>query len=199
MKYYKIKLQFILSIGVILLLFTATTAFVGQRSFKVQNEGSTMVVTGTSSLHDWKLVVNDFNCDMTATADQDHLQIDAVTFKGKSNSISSDNSLMDKKTHQALKTDKFPEVKFTISSSKGLSLKDQTFSGHLVGDLFLAGRTKTETIEVTGKLLSDNKVQVVGSKQLKMTDFGISPPSAMMGAIKAGDEVTVSFTLVLSI
>jgi hypothetical protein len=40
-----------------------------------------------------------------------------------------------------------------------------------------------------------NKLKATGSRQLKMTDFGIKPPAPAvgLGLIKTADEVTVTF------
>jgi hypothetical protein len=38
-------------------------------------------------------------------------------------------------------------------------------------------------------------MQISGSKKLKMTEFDMVPPTALMGTIKTGDEVTVTFNL----
>lgn len=188
-----------LPLMVLVLVAAVTVGFAGKRTFKTQTGSSSMVIEGTSSVHDWKILVKDFNCDMTATADQSTLKIDAITFRGKSKSILSDNSTMDKKTHDALKVEKFPEIKFAITKAVTLLVSNNTFSGIITGDIFLAGKTRTENIQFTGKMISENKMQIKGSKKLKMTDFGIDPPTAMLGALKTGDAVTVTFNLVLAV
>jgi hypothetical protein len=48
-------------------------------------------------------------------------------------------------------------------------------------------------------MISGNRIQIKGSKKVKMTDFNISPPTAMLGTLKTGDEVTISFTLVMAV
>jgi hypothetical protein len=35
---------------------------------------------------------------------------------------------------------------------------------------------------------------ISGSKKIRMTEFGVKPPSFMLGALKVGDEVTVEYT-----
>ena len=40
-------------------------------------------------------------------------------------------------------------------------------------------------------------LHVIGTYNLKMTDFELTPPSLMFGRIKVRDEVTVKFDLVL--
>jgi hypothetical protein len=41
-------------------------------------------------------------------------------------------------------------------------------------------------------------VTLKGTKLLKMTDYGVKPPSLMFGTMKVADAVTVSFDLVLN-
>jgi hypothetical protein len=48
------------------------------------------------------------------------------------------------------------------------------------------------------KTISDHDIKFSGSYTLKMTDFKMSPPTAMMGTIKVGNEVTIKFDLTLS-
>jgi hypothetical protein len=41
-------------------------------------------------------------------------------------------------------------------------------------------------------------IRFKGSKQFKMTEYGVKPPTLMLGTMKVGDPVTVSFDLALS-
>jgi hypothetical protein len=45
------------------------------------------------------------------------------------------------------------------------------------------------------KVIGNAEGQLIfeGIKVIKMTDFGISPPTAFMGAMKVGADVTVKF------
>jgi polyisoprenoid-binding protein YceI len=67
----------------------------------------------------------------------------------------------------------------------------------IAGKLTIAG--KENTIEIRGTGSADNGVvRFKGSKVFNMTDFGVKPPSLMLGTMKVRDPVTVSFDLVLS-
>jgi hypothetical protein len=58
----------------------------------------------------------------------------------------------------------------------------------------LAGVTKRISVPFTGVQAGD-KVSINGSKELKMSEFNIKPPTAMLGTLKTGDQVTVAFQL----
>lgn len=191
----------LISAAAILILgvFFILTGFKGKQSFRAVNSGSSMSITGTSTVHDWAVTLNDFNCAMTADVSASVVKIEAVSFRGRSRTIKSESNLMDKKIQEALRTDKFPEVIFTVNSTRNVALNDNRFSGIINGSLTIAGRTRTENIQFTGQMISGNRIQITGSKKLKMSDFNISPPTAMLGALKTGDEVTVSFKLVMAV
>jgi polyisoprenoid-binding protein YceI len=66
------------------------------------------------------------------------------------------------------------------------------------GLLTIAGKEKEIDISGTGTVDGNGTVRMKGSKQFKMSDFGVKPPSLMLGTMKVGDMVTVSFDLVLN-
>lgn len=61
------------------------------------------------------------------------------------------------------------------------------------GVLQIAGVPDTTVIDVEGKLLSQDRFRVRGSKEINMRTFDVEPPTAMMGLIKASRELTVHF------
>jgi hypothetical protein len=62
----------------------------------------------------------------------------------------------------------------------------------------MAGTTKPITVEAKGKSLPNGDMEISIARKLKMTEFNMKPPTAMMGTIKVGDEVTVVVSIVLS-
>ena len=61
--------------------------------------------------------------------------------------------------------------------------------------LTVAGQAQTVTMDVSGQRLADGSVTAAATIPLKMTDYGITPPTALLGTIKAGDVVKVTFAL----
>jgi polyisoprenoid-binding protein YceI len=66
---------------------------------------------------------------------------------------------------------------------------------HLTGNLTIAGVTKPVKFKSEYQVKGSD-VHFTGSYSFKMTDFGIDPPTAVMGTIKTGDEIVVRFDLV---
>jgi hypothetical protein len=57
----------------------------------------------------------------------------------------------------------------------------------------MAGETRKISFKTVCKTTKTGDYQLKGNVPLKMTDFKIKPPTAMLGAMKTGDAVTVKF------
>lgn len=168
-----------------------------QQKYSANRQSVTMTLYGTSNLHDWDMQMSDFSCDLTLLHRERYLQIQSVHCNGVPKSITSESSIMNRKTYHALQADKYQEISFRTSSPEIVPVHTALFEGTIAGDLFLAGRTGRITVPFSGKILSDEKIQVSGSKKIRMSDYNIDPPTALLGTLRTGDEVTVSFNLVL--
>lgn len=155
---------------------------------------STIQVLGTSTLHAWKMNSNSI---ISTAKVNNNTQIVSSVFQVATNSLkSTEGSMMDNIAHKAMKMKNFPAIIFTIQSNKVNSTNKTGFEGTVTGNLMIAGVSRPMAIPVNVTYLVNNMIKVEGNEPLKMTDFGIKPPTAMFGAIKSGDEVHVAFLLV---
>jgi len=46
-------------------------------------------------------------------------------------------------------------------------------------------------------VLPNGDIEFSGTKKLRMTDYKVDPPTAMLGALTTGDEVILQFKVVL--
>ena len=69
------------------------------------------------------------------------------------------------------------------------------FALRVEGEITLAGTSRPVTIDVTATQLAPNRFRLRGGLPLRMTDFGIQPPVALFGLIRARDELWVSVDL----
>lgn len=99
---------------------------------------------------------------------------------------------MDSRMHSAFDSKKNPEISF---KSTEVTLNDDLKGGVAKGQLTMAGSTRTVEIPFTIESVGNNW-KFVGLSGLKMTNFDMSPPTAVMGTIRAGDDVTVRFEVV---
>lgn len=153
-----------------------------------------MSVSGTSSLHDWESEATKVSAD--ASLDLSGAQLEGinslkVTVAAKG-IVSPKGKIMDNKTYDALKADKYPNITFRLDKA--------TVNGSAVqatGKLTIAGKTQTVSLNATSRMDSAGNITFSGSKAIKMTDYGMDPPTALMGTIKTGDEVTIKYELTL--
>ena len=97
---------------------------------------------------------------------------------------------IDKNMHKALKAAEYPEIRFRL---RALDLA----AGTATGQLTIAGVEKDVTLNVQVKRQSVG-LAVTGATTLMMTDYGVTPPKAMLGMLKTNPKVTITFELVLS-
>jgi hypothetical protein len=183
----------VLVITVGLLFFQINT--LRAQSFKVKTYK--MTVQGTSSLHDWESAVEKVECKGFYTMAANSLtDVRDVVVRIPVTSIkSTKGKIMDNKTYDAFNHEKYPNIVFTLSSQK-VNEKNSTID--LTGDLAMAGTTKPVNLTVNYKILPNGEIQIVGSKKISMTNFGMEPPTAMMGTIKVGNDLSVYFEITLT-
>ena len=68
--------------------------------------------------------------------------------------------------------------------------------GLVLGDLEIAGASRPAALQAQTKP-DELGTRVSGAYGLLMTDFGVSPPVMMLGALKTKNEVTVRYILYL--
>jgi polyisoprenoid-binding protein YceI len=111
---------------------------------------------------------------------------------------SGEGSGMDKNMRAALKADKFPDIVYELDHYELVKGADgATRTAKAAGRLTIAGQTKDITMEVELRP-GAGTVALRGSYTLDMSDFGIKPPTLMLGAIKVRDPVTIRFDLLLA-
>lgn len=145
---------------------------------------SKIKILGTSSLHDWEESVEDYSLNASLIDNE----IQNLEIEIKVSSIESGKSIMNEKTHEALLAKKHPLIRFTATT---LTLNENAFKG--TGNLSIAGEQRT--ISVNGLITESNAkhMTATGNIDLKMTDFGIDPPTAMFGTLTTGNEINISF------
>ncbi|HEX7241037.1 MAG TPA: YceI family protein [Longimicrobiaceae bacterium] len=103
------------------------------------------------------------------------------------------NATMNTHLRKALRADTSPRITYRITSYEVAEAGGRM---KLSGTLNIAGTERPVSIDATASNEA-GKLRVKGSKQLRMTDFGVRPPTLMMGTMKVHDPVTVHFDMLL--
>lgn len=170
------------------MLIAVVVAF-GQ--YKLDGNLSNIYIDGTSTLHDWTSTVEQMSGTMNVEeADGSLSKIRSINVTIPVKSIKSGKSGMDKNTYNALDEDNHPTITYKL---KTYSIGEDRLV--LNGEMTIAGTTKMVKISTPYEMKGD-VIEIEGKHSMKMTDFNVDPPTAVMGTIKTGDEVVVRFNLV---
>jgi polyisoprenoid-binding protein YceI len=165
--------------------------------------GSKFKIDGTSTVHNWTVESGiasgfiEFESESVldpAKPVNGEVKAKVEVTMGVRN-LKSGKKPMDEIMHDTLKVKDHPQIKYVLKELKAQSRKaGEPLKFDSKGDLTVAGVTKPLEMVVT-LVPEGNKLKAMGSKVLKMTDFGMKPPAPALGLglIKTGDEVTVTF------
>ncbi|MHB1225242.1 MAG: YceI family protein [Gemmatimonadaceae bacterium] len=106
------------------------------------------------------------------------------------------NDTMNEHMWKALKTKENPEIAFRLTSYR-TTKTSSGLQGEIDGVLSLSGVEKPIVLQGTAQGTTDGALRILGSHVINMREFGIKPPSLMMGTMKVGENVTVNYDLTL--
>jgi polyisoprenoid-binding protein YceI len=166
---------------------------------------SKLWIDGTSNLHAWSCKATtldaaiDFDAALAAQiATAPPKALKRVQVKVPVKSLKCGHDGMDNNLYKALKADESADISYILATFEAVpgEVKD-TFTFHTVGALTIAGSENKVEMDVIASRLPDGSVMAKGLVSIKMTDFGIKPPTAIFGRIKTGNEVKVNFELTI--
>ena len=96
---------------------------------------------------------------------------------------------------QVLESDKYPAITFKSVGLSELKKDGEQRTFTLAGDFVFHGVTRRVSFPVKAAF-GKAAIQAAGAVKIKQTDYGITPYADALGAIKIGDEMTISFSIV---
>lgn len=165
---------------------------------KYHSSALNVTVAGTSTLHDWEMVSSKGLVDAVVSVDKENVAFSGLSFVIPAESLKSGHDQMDKNTYKALNTTQNPNISFVLTSATVTPAGANTYHFKGVGKLTIAGTTVLTDLVATVKYNpADKSFTCSGVKKFKMTQYNVKPPTVMMGAIKTGDEVSISYSLTI--
>ena len=163
---------------------------------------SRLWVEGKSTIKDWTCQAPDVRAAVEASGTNAVAQLLAgekvvktVDVTLSSEKLDCGSGTMNDHMKKALKVGDFPKIDFRLATYD-LKRGADGISGTLIGTLTLGGVKKSIDIPATGTT-ENGALHVLGSYELKMSDYDLTPPSLMFGRIKVRDNVIVKFDLLL--
>lgn len=164
---------------------------------------SQLWVDGTSNVRDFKCSARTMEADVATTRvdaaaalNTGEKAVTNVAFRVPAAQLDCRNGQMNEHMRKAIKAGASPMIAFELKTYDLLSTSGK-MRAKLAGNLSLGGVTKPIAVDATLIPEAAGGVRVMGVYDLKMTDFGLKPPSLMMNTMKVQDVVKVNFDLVL--
>jgi len=105
---------------------------------------------------------------------------------------------IDKNMHKSLASSRHPDITFRLTTL--MALEPAGPDGQplrAAGVLTIAGTAREVILDLKARQ-NGQQMTVSGTIDLVMTDYGIKPPTAMLGMLKTDPKVTVTFEIVLT-
>lgn len=153
-------------------------------------------ISGTSNVRDWSENVETVSGNAMVTINKDKsFNLDAVNIKMDVYSIKSTNgSIMNNSTYKALKADRNPNIIYTLKQAiRAIKPGAEKKVFLAKGQLTIAGVTRDANMMMTLLIQESGKFILEGSQELQMTDYGIVPPTALLGTLKTGNTIIIKF------
>lgn len=136
----------------------------------------------------WSAKVNVDGDDLTrstasVTVDTRSLEVVSGTGGAKPLSDKDRRDIKENIDKKVLKTDKFPDITFQSSRVESKGADKATVHG----DLTIMGTARPASMDIT---VSGKKA--TGTMTVRQSDWGIKPFSALMGALKLADQLTIA-------
>lgn len=188
----------------------------------VASTGSNLTLEGSSNVKDWRCngttleakmevavplaQINDI-IDRIEDGDVARLDPRAASFPPPTfllrvpvQSLRCGNRQMERDMYRALRAEENPVIEFEFRELAGGIRHDidaGTYGATIDGVLSLAGERRKVKVHVEAVRVARDRFRLRARLPLRMTDFRITPPTALFGMVKAKNELEVQFELYL--
>ena len=167
-------------------------------------DSARITIAGTSNVHDYTASTTDarvtrvqFAGGTAGATFWDDVQkpggLEAFDISIAAGSLKSTKEGIDKNMHKALKVKEHAQITFSLKRLEGAP-------GALLatGTLRIAGVEREVTMPLKTTRQGAN-LAVTGELDVVMTDYGVTPPKAMLGMVKTDPKIKVTFEVVLAV
>jgi polyisoprenoid-binding protein YceI len=163
------------------------------------DSNSVIHLNGTSTLHNWTMTAHSFTGTANVTFNTDH-QLSSITgfsLRLPVRNLKGENSGMEKSTYKALKEDKFKDIVFELASASFIKSGSEHYLVLLHGNLTMAGVTRPTTLKASAQINEDGTILCSGELPVYMSNYDIERPTYLLGTMKVGDLLLLTYNLLL--
>jgi polyisoprenoid-binding protein YceI len=164
---------------------------------------SKLWVSGTSTVRSFECQAGSFDAKLASTGTDavaavlaGEKAVSDVVVTVPVDKLDCRNGTMNEHLRKALKATQHPTVVFRVSAYE-LARSTDGVAVTLTGTLTLGGVEKLITVNAQAKPGENGTLLVSGTREVRMTEFGLKPPTLMLGTLKVDERIKVGFDVVL--
>jgi polyisoprenoid-binding protein YceI len=155
--------------------------------------GEGLSIEGTSNVHGWDCETNTISGTFEAGVQNPLASMERLRVSVPLDPVACGSREMDRRMKRAMNADRHQSVGYELDRLTVVRESGDVAVLNTRGRLTINGKVQPIDMQVEGRKLADGRIRFTGTHQLKMSDFDIDPPVAMLGAMRTGNEVTVKF------
>lgn len=163
---------------------------------------SRLWIAGTSTVRSFQCQATSFDATIesasggVASVLAGEKAVSSVTVTVPVEKLDCKNSTMNEHMRKALKASQNPTVVFRVDTYE-LARASEGVTVTLNGTLTLGGVEKPITVNAQAKPGENGTLLVSGTREVRMTEFGLKPPTLMLGTMKVDERIKVGFDVIL--
>ncbi len=166
---------------------------------------SKLYIEGTSNINSFECFCkDDFNrqsARVVPSSDGVSMSFLQTILMLRTAALDCDNSKMNRDLCDALKSEKYPYIKIELHNARITQGSFEKAGSDVVllsnASITITNVTRKIQLVVRAKRLGSGRYRFFATKELLMTDFGIEPPTALLGLIKVRDAIRINFDLTM--
>ena len=195
-----------LAIAASLLFADLTLTHAQNNDITLKLDNHSMKIDGSANVRDWdsevkkidaEVVLKEFDLSDLSSLTAKHFK--TLKLNMPVSDIESDSRRLTRNLQDYLKGDDHPYIKFNLKSIENVEAENNNSAVVTARGLINAAGVDHEVTMTVNASVNDGTVTFSGTQDLLMTDFDIDPPTAVMGTVRARDEIQIIYSLTFSV
>jgi len=181
----------------LLMILSGGTVFA--QEVTIDKDQSRLWIEGRSNVNEFRCQAATYDTMVSApAAEDDTLDVEVdIDVKG----FDCGKRRMNRDLHETLLSDTHPKISFEYTRTVELSYDENRdlYQLEVIGNLTVAGHTKIIQFPMQAVVLENGTLKATGQTELRMTDYNVEPPRALLGMVRVDDLLSVHFELLVSL
>lgn len=184
-------------IPLLMLLLSMISGTILAQDISIDREESRLWIEGSSNVNNFRCNAGRYQSQVDPPTSDTTVKVEVdVAVEG----FDCGKRRMNRDLYETLRSKRHPQISFQYVSTESMTYVDESDKYELIvnGRLTVAGHTNDIQFPLDAVIYEDGTIRATGSTVLKMTDYNVEPPSALLGLVRVDDELTVYFELFAS-